>query len=121
MSIQSEYARPVTDKMDGFLQMLATIYPENKYVEPNFAVPNYSLLNLYAGVRSHDGAWSASVFVRNAFSKVVTLDRSPVEANLNGSLATFFPQLIHPTGYFETTTTTPREVGVNVHYAFGSR
>jgi iron complex outermembrane receptor protein len=121
MSLQSEYARPVADQMDGFLRVLATIYPENKYVEPDFAVPNYSLLNLYAGVRSHDGAWEASIFVRNALNKVIAQDISPVQANLNTSLGTFFPGLIHNTGYFETITTTPREVGINVHYAFGSR
>jgi iron complex outermembrane receptor protein len=122
MSLQSEYARPVRDDMDGFLRVLATIYPENKdRAEPNFTVPNYSLLNLYAGVRSHDGAWEASVFVRNALNVVRTLDRSPVETDLNGSLGTAFPQLIHPTGYFETTTNTPREVGINIHYAWGSR
>jgi iron complex outermembrane receptor protein len=121
MSIQSEYDHPLADKMDGFLRALATIYPENKYVESNFTVPNYSLLNLYAGVRSRDGAWEASIFVRNALNTLVALDRSPVQANLNTSLATFFPQLIHSTGYYETTTNTPREVGINVHYAFGSR
>jgi iron complex outermembrane receptor protein len=121
MSLQSEYNRPVADNMDGFLRVLATIYPQNKYAEPNFAVPNYSLVNLYAGVRSHDGAWEASIFARNILNTVVTLDRSPVEANLNTSLATSFPQLIHPSGYFETATNTPREVGINVHYAWGSR
>ena len=122
MSIQSEYARPVADDMDGFLRVLATIYPENKNrAEPNLIAPNYSLLNLYAGVRSHDGAWEASIFVRNALDKVVMLDRSPVPANLNTSLGTAFPGLIRPTGYFETTTTTPREVGISVHYAWGAR
>jgi iron complex outermembrane receptor protein len=121
MSIQSEYTRPVHETMDGFLRVLATIYPENKYAEPNFIVPNYSLVNLYAGVRSHDGAWEVSVFARNVLNTVVATDRSPVPATLDGSLSQFFPQLIHPSGYFETTSTTPREVGVNVHYAWGSR
>jgi hypothetical protein len=43
------------------------------------------------------------------------------ETNLTSSLATAFPDLIHPTGYFQTTLTPLREVGVNVHYAWGSR
>jgi iron complex outermembrane receptor protein len=122
MTLQSEYAHPVVEgAMDGFIRALATYYPENKYAEPNLVVPNYALLNFYAGVRSHDGAWEASVFVRNALNKAVATDISPAEANLNQSLSTSFPQLIHPTGYFETLTTNPREVGVNVHYAWGSR
>jgi iron complex outermembrane receptor protein len=122
MTVQSEYSHPVANDMDGFVRVLATIYPENKNrVEPNFTVPNYSLLNMYAGVRSHDGAWEASIFARNLLNTTPTLDRSPVEANLDTSLGTSFASLIHPTGYFETQTQTPREVGVSVHYAWGSR
>jgi iron complex outermembrane receptor protein len=131
MSIQSEYVRPVRDNVDGFVQVLATIYPENKYAEANFAVPNYALLNLYAGVRSHDGAWTASIFARNVLNTVVALDRSPVQADLSGSLGTLaaefggvnpaFATLNRKSGYYETLTNTPREVGINVRYAFGSR
>jgi iron complex outermembrane receptor protein len=122
MTLQSEYTHPVVEgAMDGFIRALATYYPENKYAEPGLTVTNYALLNFYAGVRSHDGAWEASVFVRNALNKAVATDISPAEANLNGSLTQSFASLIHPTGYFETLTTNPREVGVNVHYAWGSR
>src|SRR5207249_1833174 len=123
LTAQSEYTRPVADNVDGFVRVLATYYPENKNrVEPNFTVNNYTLLNLYAGVRSHDGAWEASIFVRNARNTLRTLDRSPVEANLNTPLSTSFgprsaSNLIHPTGYFETATNPPREVGVSVHYS----
>jgi iron complex outermembrane receptor protein len=65
----SEYVHPVTDSMDGFVRLLATYYPENKNrAEPNFTVDNYSLINFYVGMRSHDGAWEASIFARNAFN-----------------------------------------------------
>jgi iron complex outermembrane receptor protein len=121
-TFQSEYVHPVSDKADGFLRVLATYYPENKNrAEPNFTVDNYSLLNLYAGVRSHDGAWEVSLFARNALNVARATDISSVAANLNTSLSQFFPSLIHPSGYFQTSTTPPREVGINVHYAFGSR
>ena len=121
-TFQSEYTQPVTDRMDGFLRLLATYYPENKNrAEPNFTVPNYSLVNLYLGLRSHDGAWEASLFARNAFNAQRATDVSGAETNLTSSLATAFPGLIHPTGYFQTTLTPRREVGVNVHYAWGSR
>jgi iron complex outermembrane receptor protein len=121
-TFQSEYTHPVRENADGFLRVLATYYPENKdRVEPDFIVPGYAMLNLYAGVRSHDGAWEASIFARNLLNKAVATDVSPVEANLNTSLSQFFPNLIRPSGYFQTTTTAAREIGVNVHYAFGSR
>jgi iron complex outermembrane receptor protein len=121
-TFQSEYTQPVTDQMDGFFRILATYYPQNKNrAEPNFTVPNYSLVNLYLGVRSHDGAWEASLFARNSFNARRALDISGAETNLTSSLATAFPDLIHPTGYFQTTLTPRREVGINVHYAWGSR
>jgi iron complex outermembrane receptor protein len=121
MTLQSEYARPVSDEMDGFFRVLATYYPENKRAEPGFVVPNYSLVNLYLGVRSHDGAWEASIFARNTLNAQRALDVSTAMTNLNSSLSQFFPSLIQPTGYFQTTSTARREVGVNVHYAWGAR
>jgi iron complex outermembrane receptor protein len=120
-SFQSEYVRPVRDNVDGFLRLLATYYPQNKYAEPDFTVGQYSLLNLYAGVRSHDGAWEVSVFARNALNVQQATDISGVQVNTNTALNTTFASLNHPTGYFITQTTNPREIGVNVHYAFGSR
>jgi iron complex outermembrane receptor protein len=121
-TFQSEYNHPVNDDLDGFLRVLATYYPENKNrAEPNFTVPNYSLVNLYLDVRSHDGAWEASIFARNAFNTQVATDISSTPADLTAVLSTAFSSLIHPSGYNQTKMTPMREVGVNVHYAFGSR
>jgi iron complex outermembrane receptor protein len=121
-TFQSEYVRPVRDDVDGFFRVLATVYPENKNrAEPDFTVPNYSLVNLYLGVRSHDGAWEASVFARNAFNAERALDVQTAQQDLNNNLGTAFPGLIHASGYYLTTMTPRREVGINVHYAFGSR
>jgi iron complex outermembrane receptor protein len=121
-AFQSEYDHPVADNMDGFIRVLATLYPENKNrAEPNFTVPEYSLVNLYLGVRSHDGAWEASIFARNALNAQRALDVQQNQLNLNSPLGTAFGALIHPSGYFQTLETPEREVGINVHYAFGSR
>jgi iron complex outermembrane receptor protein len=130
-TFQSEYVRPVSDQTDGFFRVLATVYPENKNrAEPGFTVPEYSLVNLYLGLRSHDGAWEASIFARNAFNADHPLDVGQSPNNLNGQLGQFFgpnnafhlPNLVHPSGYTSVLQMTPRrEVGINVHYAFGSR
>jgi iron complex outermembrane receptor protein len=121
-TFQTEYFHPITDGVEGFVRGLATVYPQNKNrVEPDFTVDQYSLLNLYAGVRSHDGAWEVSLFARNALQAKLATDISPVQTNLNTSLSQFFPSLIHPTGYFLTQSTPRREVGVSVRYAWGSR
>jgi iron complex outermembrane receptor protein len=121
-TFQSEYVHPVRDDVDGFFRILATYYPENKNrAEPDFTVSNYALVNLYLGVRSHDGAWEASVFARNAFNAQRALDVQSAQQDLNNNLGTAFPGLIHASGYYLTTMTPRREVGLNVHYAFGSR
>jgi iron complex outermembrane receptor protein len=117
----SEYDHPVTDTMDGFVRLLASYYPENKNrAEPDFTVDNYSLVNFYLGVRSHDGAWEASIYTKNAFNAQRATDVQ-AQLNLNTPLSTAFPSLIHDSGYATTLQTPRREVGVNIHYAFGSR
>jgi iron complex outermembrane receptor protein len=121
-TFQSEYVHPVRDDVDGFFRILATYYPENKNrAEPDFIVPNYSLVNLYLGMRSHDGAWEASIFARNALNTQRALDVQTAQQDLNNNLGTAFPGLIHASGYYLTQMTPRREVGINVHYAFGSR
>jgi iron complex outermembrane receptor protein len=118
----SEYTRPVTDTMDGFVRLLGSYYPENKNrAEPDFTVGSYSQINFYLGVRSHDGAWEASVFARNAFNTQRATDIQQNQLDLNTPLSTAFSPLNHDSGYFSTSMTPRREVGVNVHYAFGSR
>jgi iron complex outermembrane receptor protein len=132
-SLQTEYTHPVTDNMDGFVRGLLTYYPENKRIEPGsgFAADKYSLMNLYLGVRAQDGSWEASIFARNIFDNKTATDVSPIEESLSNQLSLFYGpnnlfqnpalNLIHPTGYFSTAMTPPREVGVSFHYALGSR
>jgi len=121
-SLQTEYVQQVNDKVDGFLRGLVTYYPQNRNrVEPDFTVAQYSLVNLYAGLRGRDGAWEVSLFARNSFDTNRTLDVQSVQLNANTQLGTAFSDLIHPTGYYLTQVTPRREVGINVHYAWGSR
>jgi iron complex outermembrane receptor protein len=118
-SLQTEYARPVAGEMDGFLRGLFTYYPENRRAEPSFVVGGYSLVNLYAGLRSHDGGWEVALFARNAFGTDRLLDRG-TQLETVGALSPFFTA--QSAGSYVTATMTPRrEVGVNVNYAWGSR
>jgi iron complex outermembrane receptor protein len=121
----------VADRVDGFVRGLFTYYPENKNrMEPDFTVPSYGLLNLYAGVRSQDGAWEVSLFAKNALANNTLLDKSPVPQAINNLFNAAVIGLVNspttgffPTssGYYATQMTPEREVGVNVRYAFGSR
>jgi iron complex outermembrane receptor protein len=86
-TLTSEYHHPVANNADGFVRMLFTYNPENRNrVEPNFTVPAYGLLNLYAGVRSEDGAWELSLFAKNALKNHTVLDKSPMDTNLDSYL-----------------------------------
>jgi iron complex outermembrane receptor protein len=121
LTAQTEYVHPVKDDVDGFIRGLFNYYPENKYVEPNYVAPSYSLLNIYLGVRSHDGAWEASIFARNAANTQKMLDRGPQDISIGG-LVSQFPTLNQPTGYSPVLQyTSRREVGVSLRYAWGSR
>ena len=117
-TFQSEYIHPVGDTMDGFLRGLATYYPENKRVEPFFTAPSYALVNVYGGVRSHDGRWELSVFAKNIFNVNKEIDSGSIALS-NGFSS---PEVLgHASGYLSSVVTPRREVGVNVHYAWGAR
>lgn len=124
ITVQGEYTRPLNSSMSAFLRGLFNYNPKNKNrAEPNFTVADYGLLNLYAGVRSDNGAWEVSVFARNIFDTTRTLDLSPAPYNINTSLGQSFPGLIpaNGSGYYRTTMTPRRQIGINLRYAFGSR
>ncbi|CAN7253102.1 TonB-dependent receptor [Phenylobacterium sp. LjRoot219] len=114
-TVTSEYVRPLHDNVDGFVRGLFTYYPENTRRSVAQVIDSYNLLNLYAGLRSDDGAWEVALFAKNAFKTEETLSRDAVAYTVSGNT------LPGTSGYFGTTFTPRREVGVNVRYAFGSR
>jgi iron complex outermembrane recepter protein len=114
LTLTSEYARPVYDNVDGFVRGLFNYYPENNRRSTALVIDDYSLLNLYAGLRSQDGAWEVALFAKNAFKTDEVLSRDANAYTISGNP-------FGSSGYFGTTYTPRREVGVNVRYAFGSR
>jgi iron complex outermembrane receptor protein len=117
-TITSEYTHPITDSMNGFLRGLLTYNPQNARQSQGLVVPGYSLANFYAGLRSADGAWELSLFAKNAFATKETTSRDFAAQDLQGMLPA---AQYGSSGYFVTAITPRREVGVNVHYAFGAR
>ncbi|GFE79785.1 TonB-dependent receptor [Steroidobacter agaridevorans] len=123
-TLQAEYKYPVTPSMDLFGRGLYSYYKSNEQ-DPNNVyddVDAYGLLNVYAGIRSSDGAWEVSLFARNLTSTDEVLRRgngpeatpytTPPPTTLGTSLA----------GPYQLATyTPPREIGINLRYAFGSR
>jgi iron complex outermembrane receptor protein len=116
LSLRTEYVTPLRGKVDGFVRALLPYNPSNDRQTIAQTIGAYGILNLYAGVRSQDGAWEASLFAKNALKTDETLNRNFAEKNVGG-----LPGQFGASGYYQTTTTPRREIGVNIRYAFGSR
>lgn len=118
LNLQSEYQLPISDKTDGFIRGNFNLYPDNPNASEGYVVQSYSLLNLFAGVRSADGNWEVSIFANNILKTQEVLAKNSVSLLSSGGVSNFFPG---SSGYNAIAYTPRREVGVNVRYAFGSR
>ncbi len=126
-SFQTEYNHPIGDKMEIFGRGLFSYYgaSENNQTLPFDSIGAYGLLNLYAGLRAPDGAWEVTLFAKN-------LANNASYTSFGTPASTSYQELAPPT--FQTTvgksatstysrvdTSSPREFGVNLKIAFGSR
>jgi iron complex outermembrane receptor protein len=117
-TFNGEYVVPM-DKFNGYARFNVAYRGKN----PNYgflaSVPAYTLVDLFAGVRDASGTWEIGAYVKNAFNKKVELTRTVITSNLlpaSGTTAAQFGQ----SGYFWVSATIPREIGVQLRYAFGS-
>ncbi len=113
-TLQSEYSMPITNSFDGYIRGLYTEFAENKDRSPNFVASQYGLLNLFAGVRSPEGNWEISAFVKNALDEEQQLSQDVAIGA--GNASAFFGS----SGYQRASYTPLREFGLSVRYAFGS-
>jgi iron complex outermembrane receptor protein len=125
-TLQSEYSQPI-GSFDGFVRGLVS-YNGKSQGDPNNAFDNvdaYALVNLYAGVRAADRGWEVTLYAKNLFDTTKVLTRTD-------PLSTSYQELQPPTfrtpaaatvtsTYTGVTTTAPREIGVNLRVALGSR
>lgn len=125
--IQAEYSRQVSGKVDMFARSLFS-YNGSSLVEPTNAFDNlgaYGLLNLFAGMRDKDGSWELTLYGKNVANTIKATRFDP-------PATTSYQELAPPT--FRTTvgksftspyslinTTAPREFGINLRFALGSR
>jgi len=120
-SLQSEYALPVTGSIDGFVRGLFTVSGSNPQ-DPNNPYDNvgtYGLLNLYTGIRGHDGAWEVTVFGKNIANteKTLSVNSIPQTTNYTNPVTRVGGSLVSL--YTGVSVTPQREFGVNVRYMFG--
>lgn len=128
-TVQGEYNVPLSDSMNGYLRGLFT-WKGNSVNDPVNAfddVKSYGLLNMYAGVRAPDGQWEVSLYGKNITNTFRVLNRSngPSVTTLRGGIPLGGPVTssgpLSTSNYYGIGVTEPREFGINLRLAFGSR
>lgn len=123
---QAEYNIPISTSTSLFARGLYSYFGNSK-VEPTNSfddLGSYGLLNLYAGVRDSEGAWELNFFAKNVFDTVKTTRFDPpattsyqrLNNNFQGTTGQSFTST-----YSVIQTTPPRELGVSLRIAIGSR
>lgn len=118
-TVQAEYSHEVKGDIEGFVRGLVSWHgssindPSNPYDNVN----GYALLNAYLGLRDSRGAWSLTFYGKNLtnLTEINTLNASPT------NLSQISPSTTYVSNYGLVTITPPREFGVNLRIAFGSR
>jgi iron complex outermembrane receptor protein len=118
---------PVSDGMEVFARGLFSYYGASQ-ADPSQAFDDlgaYGLLNLFGGLRASDGSWELNVFARNVYNTVRATRFTTPQASSYQELQ---PPTFRTTAgksftstYSQVTTNLPREVGVNLRVALGSR
>ncbi len=127
-SLHADYAQPINDRATGFLRSQLTYNgatPNNPADSPYDKQHAYALLNLYAGVRSPDGAWELTFFVKNVANNQTRLQtyggNFVADTAPRPIYSTYGPATNQLSNYVYITTPPPREFGATLRYAFGSR
>ena len=126
-TIQADYSLPLSDKVDFFARGLLA-YQGNSLNDPSNAFDNlgsYGLLDMFMGIRDPDGAWEVNFFAKNLFNTTkATSFGTPATTSFQELQPPTFTTTAGATGtstYSLITATRPREFGVNLRFAFGSR
>jgi iron complex outermembrane receptor protein len=123
---QSEFHMPLNDNLEGYVRGLFTFLGDSQG-DPTFGydqVKSYGLLNMFAGVRSSARGWEISLFAKNLLNvEKATSIGSPAQTNYQRlTLPSFTTVAATATSsYSVINSTPPREFGINLRYAFGSR
>ena len=122
-TVNGSYDIPFTDYLGGYIRFNVNYQGKN----PNFGnfrttvgntssfrtTGNYAIVDLFAGLTGGSGAWDLGVYAKNVLDKNVELTRR--------NSATPYAIFSAAPGYNEVRTNLPREFGVTLRYAFGSK
>jgi iron complex outermembrane receptor protein len=135
-TVQSEYNMPIGNIGEGYVRGLFAWKgkSQNDPVNTFDDVKSYGILNLFAGVRDADGRWEVGLYGKNVTNTFRVLTRSnglattPLRGGvpLGGPVTSSGPlsttnYFAGPNGQGGLTVTEPREFGINLRLAIGSR
>ncbi|MBV1687922.1 TonB-dependent receptor [Novosphingobium sp. G106] len=119
-SVNGGYEIPFSENIAGYFRFNVNYQGNN----PNFgnfrtgttfkSTPSYAIVDLFAGLTGNESGWDLGVYAKNVFDKQVELGRV---ATINSVYTTFAA----PAGYDVVRASRPREIGVTLRYALGSR
>jgi iron complex outermembrane recepter protein len=119
-TFNGSYAVPL-GSLEGYFRFNLNVKGNN----PNFGnfptagvfkpTPSYAILDLFAGITGRENVWELGFYAKNVTNKQVELSRVATLNNVYG------PYAVAPSGYNTVRSSLPREIGVTLRYAFGSR
>ena len=119
-AVNGSYTVPL-GSLEGYFRFNLSIKGNN----PNFGnfpnagvfkpTPSYAILDLFAGITGQENVWELGFYAKNVTNKQVELSRT---ATLNN---VYSPYAVAPSGYNTVRASLPRELGVSLRFAFGSR
>jgi iron complex outermembrane receptor protein len=114
--VTSEYAFPVTNKIDAFVRGLFQYQPENPNAAPPYVVPAYGLLDLFVGIRVPERNIEISLYGKNITNTRKILS----DPNAADTGASFLRVWFGTSGYKAVTLTPRQEFGLTAKMSFGS-
>ncbi|MBV1686239.1 TonB-dependent receptor plug domain-containing protein [Novosphingobium sp. G106] len=114
-ALNGSYQLPLASSVEGYVRFNLNYQGNNPNYGNAVKTPAYAILDLFAGVSGGDGAWDLGLYAKNIFDRQVELNRATILSNLYPNYASA------PPGYYSASVSSPREIGVTLRYAFGSR
>lgn len=108
LSANTELRLPTVGSINPFVRGLINYRPEVFSMQRNYTFQSRTVINLYAGVRTDDGTWELTGFVKNLLDQRRITDR----AIATGSTTTGFG--VFESGYRGVNVMAPREFGATL-------
>lgn len=122
--VNTEYDRAISANKNAYVRGLWSWQSKtgNDPANPYDNIRANSTLNLYLGVRDHDGAWDVSLFGKNVLNNqtVTSVSNGPLVTNYRNAAAGFAASTASST-YAGINMVAPREFGITARFALGSR